>query len=384
MTSDRRTILALFSLAFGLRILYAAVIGTNPDIIVIPYTYDFVVASKIAAGADWLTQPLSPYAPGYQLLLAILFRIGGPHYWLVVLLQAAIGGVTAFFLYRIGDRKFGRNAGLFAAVWLAIYVHHLHYSSIAIRDVTTSMLLVYVCYLTVLYTRRMRGAVWTGFAFTVLVHFDPQYLFFFPVIALYLLFYATRHKLLNLQSFFLFTGCVLVLLIPWTVRNQRVYGDPIPVGLETTHYARPLKHLARSLLGDPRQEGAMLPPRADFARNTVEFWRVTRFRAEEGQESGGRPGQPAWSMRHNLISLAGYGVVLPFFLVGVWLAVKKRNRAGMFTAAVVLFYFLIRLAYGGNERSRLQVEPLIILLAFYAVGVLIDHLRSRRASAAGV
>ncbi len=41
MTPDRRTIFALFSLAFGLRILYAALIGTNPDLVPNPLTHDY-------------------------------------------------------------------------------------------------------------------------------------------------------------------------------------------------------------------------------------------------------------------------------------------------------------------------------------------------------
>jgi 4-amino-4-deoxy-L-arabinose transferase-like glycosyltransferase len=378
VTPDRRTILALFALAFGLRILYA-VVGINTGIIANPYTHDFLVASKIAAGAQWWSQPVSPYAPGYQFLLAFLFRVGGAHYWLVVVLQAAMAGVTAFFLFRIGERRFCPNAGLFAAIWLAIYVHHMHYSSIAIRDVTTAMLFVYVCYLMVLYAHSMRGAVWTGIVLAVLIHFDPQFLFLFPVIALYFLLYATRHKLLNLQSFFLFLGCVLVLMLPWTIRNQRVYGDAIPVGLETARYARPVKHVVDSVLNPPEPERRLLPPRADFARNTAEFWRVTRFRQETPPDAGNRPPEPAWSLRHNLVSIASYGVLLPFFIAGIWLSVKRKNRAGLVIAALVLAFFLIRLGYGGSERTRLQVEPLIILLAFYTIADFFARFRNRRA-----
>jgi 4-amino-4-deoxy-L-arabinose transferase-like glycosyltransferase len=380
VTPDRRIIFVLFSLVFGLRVLYAAVFGANPEIISNPVTHDYLVASKIAAGAHWWSQPISPYAPGYQFMLAVLFRIGGAHYWLAILLQAVIGGITAFLLYRIGEKCLGRGAGLLSALWFSVYVHHMYFTSIVVRDVTTTMLFVFVCYLMILYTHRMRGAVWTGLAYSALIHFDPQYLYFFPLIALYFLLYATRHKILNLQFFFLFLGCVLVLLIPWTVRNQRVYGDAIPIGLETAHYVRPVKQLAGSLLDRSDAEKALSPPRADFGINTVEFWRVTRFKTKEVPDNVNLPVEPAWSLRHNLISIANYGLLLPFLLLGVWNAVRKKNRAGVLIAAAIAVYFLIRLFYGGSERLRLPVEPLIILLAFYAIVDLPGRIRQRRAA----
>jgi 4-amino-4-deoxy-L-arabinose transferase-like glycosyltransferase len=217
----------------------------------------------------------------------------------------------------------------------------------------------------------MRGAVWTGIVFTLLLHFDPQYLFFFPLIALYFLFYATRHKLLNLQFVFLFLGCVLLLLLPWTARNQRVYGDMIPIGLEAARYARPVKRLVAADV-----------PRPDVVRNAVELWRVTRFGDEEPSRSGDRPPEPAWSLRHNLVNIATYGVLLPFFLVGVWTAVRRRHRPALVLASAVVVYFLIRVFYGGYERLRLPIEPLVILLAVYAVVDLYGRLRSRRTGAA--
>jgi 4-amino-4-deoxy-L-arabinose transferase-like glycosyltransferase len=374
VSPDRRTILALFSLAFGLRILYAVLVGTNPEIVPNPYTNDFLVARKIAMGAHWWAQPVSPFAPGYQFLLAALFKVGGVHRWLVILVQAMMGGVTAFFVYRIGEKALGRAVGLLSAIWLSIYVPHMHFTSIAVRDVTVTMLLVLLCYVIILYAYRMRGAVWVGVVYALLVHFDPQYLLFFPFVALYFLFCATRHKLLNVQFTFLFLGTVLVLLLPWTYRNARVYGDPIPVGLETTQYVRPLWSVFGGSPELKAPENPEVGPRAAWWYNTVEFWRVAKFRATD---SGSANGEPAWSLRHNIASIASYGVLLPFFLAGIWLSLRRRNRAGLVLAAVVVGYYCIRSFYGGSPRARLPIEPMIILLAFYAIVSWYGHYRAR-------
>ena len=373
MTPDRRSILALFSLAFGFRILYAAIVGSNPDFVANAYTYDFLIANKIAAGANWLSEPISPRAPGYQLLLGGLFSVFGVHKWLVIILQAFFGGVIAFLLYRIGEKSLGPTVGLFAAVWFSIYVQEAHYTSIMLRDVTVTMLATFTCYLLIRYAHTVRGALWTALAYAVLLHFDPQFLLFLPVITLYFLFYATRHRLLSVQYAFLFLGAVLVLLVPWTARNYRVYGNPIPVALEAMQYYQPAR-IAIKPANAPADNGG------GFWRNSVEYWRVTRVR-DHAVPVGNGPDRvlPAWSFRHNAISLATYGLLLPFFLVGLWASVRNRNRTTLVLSIAVAGMYLIRVFYGGSPHTRLPAEPLIILLAFYGFTHIMRECRSRRA-----
>jgi 4-amino-4-deoxy-L-arabinose transferase-like glycosyltransferase len=383
VTPDRRIILALFSLAFGLRIVYAALVGTSPEITPNPYTYDFLMARKIAAGVEWWSQPFSPAAPGYQFMLAAVFKVGGVHRWLVILLQAVLGGALTFVIYRIGERSLGRGAGLLSAIWLAIYVHHMQMSSLMVRDATVTLLFAFVCYLLILYAYRIRGAIWTAIAHSILVHFDPQFLLFVPLIALYLLFRATRHRLLNVQSMFLYLGTCLVLLTPWTIRNYRVYGEPIPVGLEATNYLRPFK-TAYGGDEDPGATVTMVESRPGFWRNSTELWRVVRFKESAHPTSdGGMRAVPPWSTRHNLISIANYGLLIPFFLLGVWRAVRNKNQAGLVLSGAIFVYYLTRAFYGAGVKERLPVEPLFILLAFYAIVDLYSRYRARRTSGAG-
>lgn len=375
MTPDRRSILALFSLAFGLRILYAVIVGTNPDFVANIYTYDFLIANKIAAGANWWSEPISPRAPGYQLLLGGLFSLFGVHQWLVIIMHAFFGGVVAFLLYRIGEKSLGPSVGLFAALWFSIYVQEAQFTSILLRDVTVIMLATFTCYLLIRYAHTMRGTLWTALAYAVLLHFDPQFLLFLPVITLYFLLYATRHRLLSVQYGFLFLGTVLVLLVPWTVRNYRVYGDPIPIALEATQYYQPIRSTIKTATDPGGNEG-------EYWRNSVEYWRVMRVRDHVVPVANG-PDQvlPAWSLRHNAISLATYGVLLPFLLVGVWLSIRNRSRTTLVLSVAVAGMYLIRAFYGGSPHSRLPAEPLIILLAFYAVTHIGRECRNRKARA---
>jgi len=367
LTPDRRTILVLFSLTFGIRILYAVLAGTDPNIIPNPITYDFVMGRNIAEGANWWSQPISPDAPGYQLLLGALFAIGGVHRWLVIIMQAAFGGVIAFLLYRIGEKRLGQTVGFAAALWFAVYVHQAHYSSVVARDVTVGMLVAFVCYLLIRYSHTMRGALWCALAYSLLLHFDPQYLLMLPVVVLFYLSSVKRHLLLRVQYTFLFLGTMVLLLAPWTIRNYRVYGDPIPVALEATKYLQPVGTSSGGP-DDVVEVGGGAVSRPGFWRNTAEYWRVIRLgTGAQTTADGVTRVLPPWSLRHNLVSLVTYGLLLPFSLLGVWFSVRSRNQAGLVLAVAVAAMYIVRAFYGGSPRTRVPAEPLIILLALYAV-----------------
>jgi 4-amino-4-deoxy-L-arabinose transferase-like glycosyltransferase len=379
LTPDRRIIFALFSITFGIRILYAVLVGTDPDIIPNPITYDFARGREIAEGANWLSQPISPRAPGYQLMLGALFSIGGIHQWLVIILQSIFGGVIAFMVYRIGEKALGKWVGLASALWFAVYVHQVHFTSIVVQDVTVGMLALLVCYSLIRYSRSMRGALWTAITYTVLVHFDPQYLLFLPALVLYYLFSAGRYQLIRVQHTFLFLGTVLMLLAPWTIRNYRVYGDPIPIALEATKYLPPVQ--ASPDLADDRLGNGLSRP--GFWRNSVEYWRVMRLvEGVQNTPGGGQRVVTPWSFRHNATSLVTYGLLLPFFLVGLWMSVKSRNRTGIVLVIAVVGMYLIRAFYGGTPRARLPAEPLLILLAFHAAANLYGKYRASRSPVA--
>jgi hypothetical protein len=209
----------------------------------------------------------------------------------------------------------------------------------------------------------------------MLLHFDPQYLLFLPVLVLYYLLAAGRHQLIRLQYTFLFLSMVVVLLTPWTVRNYRVYGEPIPIALEATRYL-PRFQSGLEVSEDAAGNGISRP---GFWRNSIEYWRVTRL--TEGRQTtpdGALRIITPWSVRHNLVSLATYGLLLPFFLAGIWISVRERNRAGMVLVVAVVGMYLIRAFYGGSPRTRLPAEPLLILLAFYAAVHLYEKLRRTR------
>jgi len=389
MLTERRILLALFAIALGLRVLYGAILTTQPALVASSATSELSHAKEITSGIRWISEPFSPRAPGYPIVLAALYLLSIKQLWLVAFYQAILGALTVVVLYRLGRLFLGVGLATIAALWFALHVYHMHISYSFERDIVVVLLLMLVLLLVVRPFKRMRYAVIAGLVYTALVHVDSQYLLLLPLFALFVLF-KTRHGLINIQYLVLFLTVVVVASIPWTVRNYAVYGQPLPIGLEATRFLRPVKVAATAPGREISDiEGKIV--RASRARliehNAVEFWRFARFRGEKSPEETGaskttvaRFLEPAWSVRHDLVSILNFGVLLPFFLLGIVVAIRERNRTGLMIAAVTVAYFLMRAFLGGNERTRLPIDPLVILLAFYGIAALVRRFRREAAA----
>jgi 4-amino-4-deoxy-L-arabinose transferase-like glycosyltransferase len=328
------------------------------------------VAERIAAGWGWLTTPFSPGAPGYPVALAAVFKMAGVSWWAAVLFNTLLGAATALMLYRIGEQRLGRMVGLASALWLGASVSQIHYASLAVRDVMATFLLVWLTYSLVKVFRRMHTSVWSGFLFLLLVYTEPMFVLLLPAIVVFLGLRATRYRALNLQYMFLFIATVFVLAVPWTIRNYMVYRDFIPISLEASRYTSlaPGQH---TMPGD----GAAPEGAPGFVHNTVEYWRFARFKDSPGNPAIGLRPEPAWSFRHNAASILSFGILLPLLAAGIVFAWRRRHRAALVLAGIVLSHAILRGFLGGSSEARLPVEPMIILLAFYGLRELLEARR---------
>lgn len=381
LTPDSRTVLVLFAIALGIRVLASVLVeptGLVPD----PETYELGYAKRIASGFEWISRPMSPVAPGYPVLLAVLYLVSAKQLWLMLFFQSAIGALTVVGAYRLGRQLLDERFAVAAAIWVALLFNQVLYSVLFLRDVFATLLFIIVVFLVSRPFERMRFGLFAGLVYGALVHVDPQYLLLGPLFGVFILFYKSRHLVFNVQYFFVFVLAVLAFSTPWTIRNHIVYGQPIPIGLEASRFLRPVKAVVvRKEISEieTRIERLSNPNRSKS--NVAEFWRFARFHDEPLPgltDQEGKPAvRPAWSVRHNVIGILSYGIPIPFFLLGLALVLVDRNRFGIMLGVMTVAYFLVRVYLGGSERARLPIEPLVIVLAFYGVAGL---LRLRRGS----
>ena len=369
MTFDRRTLLALFCLAFGLRIVFAAVFGSNPDVISNHDTYGYRIAARLAQDWSLLGEPFTPIAPGYTLLLAATFTLFGTSWWAAVVLNSILGSLTTFFLYRIGERRIGPRAGLHAAVWLALLVHQIVFIAYPVREVTITFLFTWFVYNLVTPFRRMRVAIWLAFLYTLVIMTEPMFLVLLPVLIVYLALFSTQRRLLSMQHLFLFLAFLLFFNLPWTVRNYIVYDRFVPVSIEAEQYT---EKVTRFLMRPAPEDLSHVPASArrgepGFLDNSREFWRVVRLAEAPAVPEKSIDAEPAWSLRHNVVSAVTYGVLLPFFVAGAIFAIRRRHRVALILTGAILSYAVLRGFMTGDDRPRLLIEPILILVAIYGM-----------------
>jgi hypothetical protein len=174
-----------------------------------------------------------------------------------------------------------------------------------------------------------------------------------------------------------------VLSIPWTIRNYVVHRALVPISVKASRYTDPVTNLFQAR---PAPVVPEVPAAADapgIAHNTIEYWRCARFRESPGNPAIGVRPEPAWSLRHNVVMVLNFGILLPFFAAGIVIAGRRRRRAPLVLTGIVVSHAILRAFLGGSEEARLPVEPLIILLAFYGLRELLEMRRAAGAGAGG-
>jgi tetratricopeptide (TPR) repeat protein/4-amino-4-deoxy-L-arabinose transferase-like glycosyltransferase len=127
--------IAVFCLAIAIRVLYLYDSSDNPTFyapIVDSLTYD-QMARNLAAGGR-LTDEFFWQPPFYPLFLTLVYLLSNSSILLAKIIQALLGAFTSVLAYRLGDRFFGRNAGLLAGVFTAAYMPLVFFESELLSD----------------------------------------------------------------------------------------------------------------------------------------------------------------------------------------------------------------------------------------------------------
>ncbi|HEV2125770.1 MAG TPA: hypothetical protein VGW38_23695, partial [Chloroflexota bacterium] len=180
--------------------------------------------------------------------------------------------------------------------------------------------------------------------------------------------------------------CFALVMAPWVVRNYVTFGAPIftttKLGYNLYKYYHPemtANQLVRAVpfpdFGDRNE-----PEREALLRSYA-----IRFMVED-------PGRTLWFMinklallfkltpsnevnrQYALVSLASYGLLLPFMATGLVLAARRGTRF-LPVIVYVLFSVATKAAVFAGIRLRMQIEPFLIILAALALVSLAERLR---------
>jgi len=242
-TADARWLLAIFIVAFGVRLALVAYAHPNPR----DGRYDDSVwydttAQRLAEGKGYVFDPtvwkapngdliypgetdLTPTAlwpPGYPLTLAGVYKITGDSLWTARLLNVLFGALTAALVFLIAKKLFGRRPGIFAGFTLALLPSHILFTAVLLSETYFGFLLALLLALYVYFVfDRPKANLPLILALGALTAFTGyvrgEFMAYGGIFALLVLLHFRRRALLPLLA--LAAGAAII-VTPWTVRNH--------------------------------------------------------------------------------------------------------------------------------------------------------------------
>lgn len=373
--------------------------------------------------------PSALRAPGYPYFLGGIYAITGDSVTVGRLGNTALGALAVFLVYLIARRVWSRRIGLLAAGLAAVFPPLVLLS----RDLLSESLFIVFelgAVLCVLEFRRLRAMRWAAAAgllcgLAALTR-NPGPALAVPVIlGLWVVRPALSRPAVRAPALALL--CMLLAILPWTVRNAIEFGRPIPI-TSGTGFALAGTYNEVSLRDDAHP-GTWRTPRivpeytplfatagidegtldATLRREAVSFaaahpsyvaevtgWNLLRmFEVADGSvvDLDGRPVVTRGIGSANLlVERLGIALAVVFAALGVFALARSRRRAPrdprrlsagpLFLWLVPVLLILVSAPINGLPRQRTPIDPFLLILAAIGLTWLWDRLVAGRVRAA--
>jgi len=397
-----------------LRLAVAVVMGDQ--VVDLPGIFDQIsyhnLALRVAGGHGFsfgeLWWPITPadaptahWSVLYTLYLTLFYVLFGPHPILARLIQAAVVGILHPLLaYRIGEKTFGRNAGLAAAAVTAVYAYFFYYGAALMTEpfyITTILASLYLAVMLSESTdprRDLKLGAALGLTVAVTLLLRQVFLLFIPFLFGWVWIVRRRGgRSLPLAATALSLVLMAVLIAPVSLYNYSrfgrfvllntnsgyaffwgnnpVYGTKFIPILSTAEYQamipEEVRHLDEAALDQEllrRGLGFVLEDPGRYLQLSLSrippyfmFW--------YSRDSG---------MLSNLSRIGSFGVFLPFMLAGAALAIFRRRGLWSLVFSPEGLLLLFAVIYSGVHiltwaliRYRLPVDAVLIVFAGLAL-----------------
>jgi 4-amino-4-deoxy-L-arabinose transferase-like glycosyltransferase len=285
----------------------------------------------------------------------------------------------------LGQETGGRRLGLAMALGAALMPNWVHAASFVLTDTVSAVLLVVMATLLIrtIRTGMRNECLAAGLSLGAAALARPTCLAFAGPVALWLLVTIPR-SLPKRRLIALFAVAVVVVVLPWGVRNRIVQGEWVFLSTKggTELWKSNNPHATGILDTDHRYfnaEGVKLYPIADFPNESV---RSGLYAADAKAFIRSHPSDfarlcwvrfvqfwkvfsPRVSARDNVLSIASFGILLPFFLYRVATHSWRAGPDMLFTMLIGTLT-AVHCVYTALARYRLPIEPFVMLMALEA------------------
>ncbi len=428
--NEKYSVILIFSLAFVIRATFS-VFSYNSDIMT-GFVDDLGYMKKaeilLTEGLfNWQNPDLN--MPGLPFLMALAMSVFGKNWLVVFLVNSFIGAITPVIIFKTGKIVFNWKIGFSAAIWSIFYILFLKYIPTAGKEPWMILLFSLIIYLIsrLQFYSEMdnKGRVYTiiliALLYSFFIHFDERYLSWLPLIILFLFSSKKLKKIKNIRVVSLFLVILLITMLPWLIRNYKVYDKVVILSKRTEHLTDKLfgYEEANYIMDGKKKSWYLTPAQIDSVINGTkttldsglpilpqqvnamrignlphEFSRLERYFSTfvvfwkpidfyEGYSTYGYRFDGRWSVKHNLSVGLTYGPVLLLSIFALVILFRKKHYFAYFALAIFGWHTIIHVLFipFARNRYRIPVDGLIIILGMYGLFYLIDYLRRERKAA---
>src|SRR6185436_3756977 len=175
-------------------------------------------------------------APGYAIYIAGIYKLLGMDYFSVQLVQNAMNSIAPLLIFLIAGRVLTWPVGIIAGLITAVWHHFAYYSNVILPDSVCVLPILAAVYLLEA-TERGRPRSWWVYAAAgamsgLSVWIRPNTLMLGLLLTLALPLVSIRRRQTLKRSWLIGVTSLLV-VAPITLRNYVLYGEFIPVSINT-------------------------------------------------------------------------------------------------------------------------------------------------------
>ena len=399
--SGNKVLLVILVISFSLSIFYSFHFKIEPA--VDARAYDDIAVNLISgngyreiAGTDLaLDNAIVRIGPFYEYFLAITYKLFGHHLEVVWILQAILHALSAYLVYLIcllifAGSSSGKKIGLWAAAILGLYPDLIEISAMLLTETFYIFFTCLVLYLFFLYikTGGLKTFLLLYFVSGVAILVRPPLVLFLPVI----FFYLYRKK--EWRKAVLMTFTIILVFLPWTIRNYNVYKEIMPLGV-----AGPFNFWIGNFVGANGEQNAgqeildytAVHKPAEYSKESMK--RFTSFVLEHPREF----------TKLTLLRMNKYfSIIRP---MGFWFYSKGWEKAAFIASSTLFSFFVFIFGSGGivyylrrndnhllkyllaftvatpllifitvvETRYRFQIYPLLAVFCAYFVNIIMEN-----------
>lgn len=260
---ELKILITVLATGFILRLIW--IFFFSPQELVSDSLHYHRLAESVLSGKGYFFRNFYAFRPpGYSFFLAGVYSIFGVSTLAVKIVQAILGIATAFIIYLLTKKLSNSRTALIAMSFFAFYPQFIRYPGGIISETLFLFLFILCVYFFYKYidTSSHKEGIVAGILLGLSALTREAALYFVVFIIIWMFLYRGKGNARNIlkKSLLIFT-CVILTIIPWTIRNYLVYPKFV---LISTNSGTNFYHGNNPLATGGFDDHLMLPPGLKF------------------------------------------------------------------------------------------------------------------------